>query len=258
MLFSLLIIITIYGLVKKSVVPLFIFWIIFLLALWLNFIGKLLVFRWELSMLLLLQICFFFVMREISWSLSHGKIRLTLLRFLFKFIFKIPWYLLNIDNIYFDCIHPTELHLNRANSSDTDAHFLFESMYIKWYTFHQIYDGRDNFDFDIVNFPFLDGDVPGVPHMGYTYLSFFKLSDFNCRNKALTTKLLRQGYRYFKLRKAFSKFYRRHSALVEKYSVSLKKNFCNKEYRNQNFTVSWCTDLDKLWENLSFRSISEN
>ena len=44
------------------------------------------------------------------------------------------------------------------------------------------------------------------------------LSDFNCRNKALTAKL--QGYRYFKLRKAFSHFYR--SALLEKYSVSLK------------------------------------
>ena len=42
------------------------------------------------------------------------------------------------------------------------------------------------------------------------------------RNKALTAKLLRQCYRYFKLRKAFSKFYRRHSALLEKYSVSLK------------------------------------
>ena len=41
------------------------------------------------------------------------------------------------------------------------------------------------------------------------------LNDFNYRNKALTTKLLRQGYRYFKLRKAFSKFYRRHSALLE-------------------------------------------
>ena len=38
----------------------------------------------------------------------------------------------------------------------------------------------------------------------------------------LTAKLLRQGYRYFKLRKAFSKFYRRHSALLEKYSISLK------------------------------------
>ena len=39
---------------------------------------------------------------------------------------------------------------------------------------------------------------------------------------AFTAKLLRQGYRYFKLRKAFSKFYRRHCALVERYSVSLK------------------------------------
>ena len=48
------------------------------------------------------------------------------------------------------------------------------------------------------------------------------LNDFNYRHKALTAKLLRQGYRYFKLRKAFPKFYRRHSALVEKYSVSLK------------------------------------
>ena len=67
-LFSLLmyIIITIYGPVKKSVMPLFIFWIIFLLDLGLNFIGKLLVFRWELIVFLLLQICFFFVMREIS------------------------------------------------------------------------------------------------------------------------------------------------------------------------------------------------
>ena len=56
---------TIYGLVRKSVMPLIIFWIIFLLDLELNLIGKLLVFRWELIVLLLLQICFFFVMREI-------------------------------------------------------------------------------------------------------------------------------------------------------------------------------------------------
>ena len=63
--------ITIYGHVKKSLMPLFIFWIIFLLDLELNFISKLWVFRWALIVLLLLQI---------SWSLSHGKIKLTLLR----------------------------------------------------------------------------------------------------------------------------------------------------------------------------------
>ena len=99
-------------------------------------------------------------------------------------------------------------------------------MYIEWYSFHKIYDKRDDFDFDIVNFLFLHGDGSGVPHMGDTYLNLLDLPEllqiFNCRNKALTTKFLRQGYRYFKLRKAFSKFYCRHSALVEKYSVSLK------------------------------------
>ena len=142
--------------------------------------------------------------------------------------------LLNIDNIYFDQmvdrIYPTELQLNRANSSDTEAPFLDLNLCISNGTVStKIYDKRDDFDFDQVNFPFLDGDVPRRISYG-VYISQLirfarassNLSDFNYRNKALTTKLLRQGYRYFKLRKAFSKFYRKHSALVEKYSVSLK------------------------------------
>ena len=49
------------------------------------------------------------------------------------------------------------------------------------------------------------------------------VNDFNNRNKFLTAKLLKQGYRYQKLRKAFSKFYRRHFELIEKYHASLKK-----------------------------------
>ena len=46
---------------------------------------------------------------------------------------------------------------------------------------------------------------------------------FNTRNKVLTAKLLRQGYRYHKIRKAFSKFYRRHFDIVSKYNVGLKR-----------------------------------
>ena len=42
------------------------------------------------------------------------------------------------------------------------------------------------------------------------------------RYKVLTAKLLRQGYTYHKLRKAFSKFYRRHFDIVSKYNVGLK------------------------------------
>ena len=109
----------------------------------------------------------------------------------------------------------------------------------------KIYENkRDDFDFDIINFLFLDGDVPRRTSYG-VYISQLirfagassNLSDFNYRNKALTAKLLRQGYRFFKLRKAFSKFYRRHSVLVKKYSVSLK-TLLQKVYRNQNFTVT--------------------
>ena len=55
-----------------------------------------------------------------------------------------------------------------------------------------------------------------------------------CRNRALTAKLLRQRYRYHKLRKTFSKFYRRHSGLVEKYNVSLRK-LLQQEISEQEF-----------------------
>ena len=40
--------------------------------------------------------------------------------------------------------------------------------------------------------------------------------------KCLTAKLLKQGYRYHKLRKAFSRFYRRHYELISKFNVGLK------------------------------------
>ena len=81
----------------------------------------------------------------------------------------------------------------------------------------KIFNKRDDFDFDIVNFPFLDGDLPLSTSYG-VYISqlirFVRVcshvDDFNTRNKVLTAKLLRQGYRYHKLRKAFSKFYRWH------------------------------------------------
>ena len=48
------------------------------------------------------------------------------------------------------------------------------------------------------------------------------VADLNTRNKILTAKILKQGYRYHKLRKTFSKFYRRHYDLVSKFNTGLK------------------------------------
>ena len=142
--------------------------------------------------------------------------------------------LLNIDNPYFEGmvnrIYPPELQLNKANTADTEAPFLDLHLSISnGFVSSKIYDKRDDFDFDIVNFPFLDGDVPRSTSYG-VYISqlirFARVSshvvDFNARNKSLTAKLLQQGYRYHKLRKTFSKFYRRHYELVSKFNVGLK------------------------------------
>ena len=70
--------------------------------------------------------------------------------------------LLNIDNTYFEDMvnenYPPELQLNKANTTDT-----FYNLYlsvVNGFISSKIYDKRDGFDFDKVNFPFLDGDVP--------------------------------------------------------------------------------------------------
>ena len=172
--------------------------------------------------------------------------------------------LLNIDNPYFEGmvnqIYPPEFQLNKANISDTEAPFLDLHLSVaNGFVSSKIYDKRDDFDFDIVNFPFLDGDVPrrvsyGVyisqlirfarvswykylivslvfSHLGFWSGNLFLIAPFpdlcllvpfNARNKCLTAKLLQQGYRYHKLRKTFSKFYRRHYELISKYNVGLK------------------------------------
>ena len=55
-----------------------------------------------------------------------------------------------------DRIYPTEFQFNKTNSSETDAPLLDLNLCIYNGTVStKIYDKRDNFDFDTVNFPFL-------------------------------------------------------------------------------------------------------
>ena len=62
----------------------------------------------------------------------------------------------------------------------------------------------------------------------YAYYNLFvarvcsNVYDFNNRNTFLTSELLKQGYLYHKLLKAFSKFYNRHSELIVKYNICIK------------------------------------
>ena len=151
--------------------------------------------------------------------------------------------LLHIDNPYFEQmvgqIYLTELQLNKTNSSDTEVPFLGLNLSIANGIFSsKIYDKQDDFNFEIVNFPFLDGDVPRSLSYG-VYISQLihfarvcsNVDDFNNRNLFLTAKLLKQGYRYHKIQKAFSIFYHRHSELIVKFNIGLKISSATRHIR---------------------------
>ena len=109
--------------------------------------------------------------------------------------------LLNIENTYFDGLisqiyaHPAplpppELQLNKANSSDTKAALLdLHLSIVDGFVSCKINDKRDDFDFEIVNFPFLDEDVPRAASYGVYILQLIRfarvsryVTDFNTRN----------------------------------------------------------------------------
>ena len=128
--------------------------------------------------------------------------------------------ILNINNVNFDNIvsqiYSSELQLNKANTSDTKATFLDLHMSISNNIVStKSYDKRDDFDFEIVNFPFLDGDFRRSKSYGVYISQLFRfarassyVADFNSHNKFVNSETSCKGYRYHKLRKTFSKFNR--------------------------------------------------
>ena len=111
-------------------------------------------------------------------------------------------------------IYAAELQLNKANTSGTEDAFLDMHLSISNdIVSTKIYDKRDDFDFKIVNFPFLNDDVPRSKSYGVFISQLIRfarassyITDFNTCNKLLTQKLLKQGYRFISLEKTFLKF----------------------------------------------------
>ena len=100
-------------------------------------------------------------------------------------------------------IYPTELQIHKANYSDTEASFLDLDLSItNGIVSSMNYDKRDDFNFEIVNFSFLDRNAPRSPSYG-VYISqlvrfarvYSNVDDSNNRNLLLTAKSLKQGKR---------------------------------------------------------------
>ena len=96
----------------------------------------------------------------------------------------------------------------------------------------EVYDKRENFNFNIVNYPYMCSNIPAKPTYGVYVSQLVRISricdnyvSFVKRHQLLTKRLIKQGFWYSKLSVSFKKFSRRHSMLFNKYAVSVKRPY---------------------------------
>ena len=134
---------------------------------------------------------------------------------------------------YLEFIYPCELEIKRQRRLQPPPYTLDCYLYIyngKCAT--RLYDKRDDFNFPVVNFPFLSSNIPSAPAYGVyvsqlihyaracsNYKDFIMME----RGKMLTRKLLSQGYQNTKLVPTLKKFYGRHHDLVNPYNVAVSR-----------------------------------
>ena len=120
---------------------------------------------------------------------------------------------------YVKDIYPSQLTVEKANTSDDLANYLGLTFIIgssnRLYT--KLYDKRDDFDFYIVNFPFLSSNIPSSPSYGIYISQLIRYArccsyhdEFGYRHKLLVDRLLSQGYEVKCLRNSLKKFYGRY------------------------------------------------
>ena len=122
-------------------------------------------------------------------------------------------------------IYPPELDITTDDESDFHVHYLDLDILIKNGSFsYCIYDKRDKFNFPIVNFPNLSGNIPA----GHSYSVFLSqlvryargclyFEDFQNRTSFLITRLLKQNFRLHRLEKVYLKFCSRYKQLLHRY-----------------------------------------
>ena len=121
-----------------------------------------------------------------------------------------------------------------SETTDTASSTSFLDLYLEFDDSGQIstkmYNKRDDFNFNIINFPNMCSNIPSSPAYG-VYISQLiryarasgNYSEFLKRHLHLRNRLLDQGYKQIRLIRSLKKFIFRYQDLVEIYSVSAEK-----------------------------------
>ena len=95
----------------------------------------------------------------------------------------------------------------------------------------RVYDKRDDFNFNIVNYPFMESNIPINPAYGVyvsRLIAFARIctdfKDFAERHKLLASKLLKQGFSKQKLKKVFLKFVNKYQEVLIKYHANFSEH----------------------------------
>ena len=135
------------------------------------------------------------------------------------------------DHIY--KIYPRELAINSESNNPKDIAYLdlrikLENGSVDF----SIYDKRDDFTFEIVNFPYIDSCIPKKSALGVFYSQLIrytricsKLDSFKHKTKGLIERLRTQGYKFEDLRKLSLRFFKERQELVSRYNIENGNEF---------------------------------
>ena len=148
----------------------------------------------------------------------------------FNFMFRYINVVLSLNNSRFGDF--VELEIKHTTDIDRSASYLDLHLEIdsEGWLRTKLYDERDDFNFPIVNFPFICSNIPAAPAYGVYISQMIRYSraccsyqDFLDRGLLLTRKPLNQGFLLVKLKSSLRKFYGRHHDLVDRYRISLSQ-----------------------------------
>ena len=154
----------------------------------------------------------------------------------FNFTFRYIDDVLSLSNSRFgdfvDRIYPIEFEIKDTTDTDRSTSYLDLHLEIdsEGRLRMKLYDKRDDFNFPIVNFPFICNNIPAASAYGVYISQLIRYSracgsyqDFLDRELLLTRKLLNQGFLLVKLKSSLRTFYDCHHDLVDRYGISVSQ-----------------------------------
>ena len=95
-----------------------------------------------------------------------------------------------------------------------------------------IYDKRDDFNFQIVNFPYMDSCIPRKSALGVFYSQLIRFARikssyqaFKNKSRSLIDRLSEQGYRLEELKRLSLRFFKNRSNILIKYDPNNGNDF---------------------------------